>query len=83
MAKATQRYTVLIYPDDGAYSVRVPALPGCVTWGATADEALAMAHDAIAVYVATLQDRGDDVPTEDGPLMVATLDVPIESPVAT
>ncbi len=30
-AVITWRYTVLIYPNDGAYSVVVPALPGCVT----------------------------------------------------
>ena len=32
------RYTVLICPDEDAYSVVVPALPGCVTWGVTLDE---------------------------------------------
>ena len=27
------RYTIVIYPDGDAYSVLVPALPGCVTFG--------------------------------------------------
>jgi antitoxin HicB len=61
----TTRYTVLIYPDDGAYSVTVPALPGCVTWGATLDEAVASAHEAIEGHIAALRDTGQDVPEED------------------
>ena len=66
----TSRYTVLIYPDDGAYSVVVPALPGCVTWGQTVDEALAMARDAIEGHVAALRDTGQEVPEEATPMVV-------------
>jgi predicted RNase H-like HicB family nuclease len=80
MTERTLRYTVLIYSDDGAYSVRVPSLPGCVTFGRTVDEALAMARDAIAVYVATLRDRGDEVPEEDGVPLVTILEVPTDEP---
>jgi antitoxin HicB len=64
------RYTVLIYPDEGAYSVTVPALPGCVTWGATLDEAVASARDAIEGHVAALRDTGQDVPEEVTPVVV-------------
>ena len=48
------RYTVVLTPepDGSAYNVTVPALPGCFTWGVTVEEALAMAKDAIAVYLA-------------------------------
>ena len=69
------RYTVLIYPDEGAYSVVVPALPGCVTWGNTLDEAVASAREAIEGHVAALRDTGQDIPEEDAPPLVTTLEV--------
>ena len=36
------RYTVVLEPDEGGegYTVRVPALPGCVTEGSTRQEAI-------------------------------------------
>jgi antitoxin HicB len=69
------RYTVLIYPEEGAYSVVVPALPGCVTWGNTLDEAVASAREAIEGHVAALRDTGQDVPEEPVLPLVATLEV--------
>lgn len=45
-------YTVLIEQDeDGVYIASVPALRGCHTAGDTEDEALAMARDAIQLYL--------------------------------
>ena len=48
-----RRYTVVLTrePDGSAYNVTVPALPGCFTWGATVEEALTMAREAIALYL--------------------------------
>jgi len=75
----TSRYTVLIYPDDGAYSVTVPALPGCVTWGATLDEAVSSAREAIEGHVAALRETGQEVPEELTPFVV-TVDLAAEAP---
>jgi predicted RNase H-like HicB family nuclease len=49
-----KRFTVVLTPEpgDSAYNVSVPALPGCFTWGATVEEALEQARDAIAVFLA-------------------------------
>jgi predicted RNase H-like HicB family nuclease len=74
------RYTVLIHPDDGAYSVVVPALPGCVTWGNTLDEAVASAREAIEGHVAALRDTGQDVPEEHDTPLVATIEVAAPAP---
>ena len=71
----TSRYTVLIYPDEGAYSVTVPALPGCVTWGATLDEAVTSARDAIEGHVAALRETGQEVPEEEASPIVLTVDL--------
>ncbi len=47
------RYLVVAIPDpeDRGYTVTVPALPGCITEGATLDEAFANVRDAIAEYL--------------------------------
>jgi antitoxin HicB len=61
-----RRYTIILHPDpeEGGYTVTVPALPGCVTEGDTLEEAIAMAKDAIALYVSDLQAHGEPVPEE-------------------
>jgi len=50
--------------EDGGYTVTVPALPGCITEGATWDEAIANAQEAIAGFVQTLRDLGKPIPVE-------------------
>ena len=67
-----RRYTVVLTPepDGSAFNVTVPALPGCFTWGATVEEALAMARDAIATYL----EGEEDIPA-DGDAIVATVEV--------
>jgi antitoxin HicB len=77
---AALRYTVLIYPEEGAYSVVVPALTGCVTWGNTLDEAVASAREAIEGYMAALRDTGQEVPEEQEIPLVTTLEVDAPSP---
>ena len=61
------RYTVVLeQEDDGGYSVSVPALPGCHSQGDTRDEALANIREAIGLYVESLRDAGEAIPTEAG-----------------
>lgn len=59
-------YTVILHPEPeaGGYSVTVPALPGCVTQGETIEEAIAMARDAISLYIQSLADDGEPIPEE-------------------
>jgi predicted RNase H-like HicB family nuclease len=45
-----ERYTIIIEPDEEEphrYNVRVPALPGCFTYGESIEDALANAVEAI------------------------------------
>ena len=57
------KYRVLIERDaDDIFVVEVPSLPGCVTQGATRDEALSNVREAIAVYVESLEARGEPIP---------------------
>lgn len=41
----------------------MPDLPGCVTWGATREQALAHAHEAILSYLDALTKLGERVPS--------------------
>jgi len=71
------RFTVLLEHDaDGpGYVVSVPALPGCLTQGATVPEAIERAREAIAGHVAALQDVGEDVPTDDIPALMTVVEI--------
>lgn len=50
---------------EGGYTVTVPSLPGCVTYGETIDEAVKMAKEAIELYLETMTAHGEDIPVED------------------
>lgn len=60
------KYTIILEPDieEGGYTVTVPSLPGCVTQGETIEEAIAMARDAIRLFIETLVESGEPVPEE-------------------
>jgi antitoxin HicB len=72
-----RRYTIILYPDaeEGGYTVTVPALPGCITQGETIEEAIAMAKDAIQLYIETLLDDGLPVPEEQEHLQAIVIGV--------
>ncbi len=36
---------------EGGYTVTVPTLPGCLTFGETIEEAITMAREAIELYL--------------------------------
>ena len=63
---------------EGRYTVAVPTLTcACVTFGETVDEAIAMAQEAVEVYIESLQERREEVPTEEGHLECRlTIEVP-------
>jgi predicted RNase H-like HicB family nuclease len=70
------RYSVVLLPEeDGRYTVTVPVLPGCVTYGSTVAQALERARDAIQQYVASLEAHGEPVPVEPAPAQLALVDV--------
>ncbi len=51
-------YRVLLNEGpEGGFTVSVPSLPGCITFGDTLDEALAMAKEAIEGYIEILKER--------------------------
>jgi antitoxin HicB len=62
-------YRVLLNREpEGGYTVNVPTLPGCITYGETIDEAISMAKEAIELYVESLVAKGEVVPDETNTL---------------
>ena len=72
-----RHYTVIVEydPEVGAYSVVVPALPGCTSQGRTLEDALMNAREAISGHIAALREMGEPVPEEDYPPQAIRIDV--------
>ncbi|MFQ5698946.1 MAG: type II toxin-antitoxin system HicB family antitoxin [Myxococcota bacterium] len=57
------KFRVLIEQDeDGVFVAQVPSLPGCVTQGATPQDAVSNAQEAIAAYLESLSERDEAIP---------------------
>jgi predicted RNase H-like HicB family nuclease len=58
-------YRILLRKEpEGGFTVTVPSLPGCVTYGDTMDEAIKMAKEAIELYIESLEAHQEPVPTD-------------------
>jgi antitoxin HicB len=59
-------YRILLKKEpEGGYTVFVPSLPGCITYGETIDESIINAKEAIELYIESLKSHGEDIPTEE------------------
>ncbi len=62
-------YRVLLRKEpEGGYTVIVPSLPGCVTYGDSIEEAIKMAREAIELYIESPRAHGEGIPTEQDTL---------------
>ncbi len=67
-------YRILLKPEPaGGYTVIVPALPGCITYGETIDEARTMATEAIELYIEELQARNEEISDDNDTLEYSIL----------
>ncbi len=69
VAREVERYMALPYrielipdPEDGGYAVAIPNLPGCLSQGDTADEAIEMIRDAQRLWIEAAIEDGRPVP---------------------
>jgi len=64
----TRTFAVVLQPEEeGGFTVRVPAFPEIVTYGADELEALAMAEDAIRLVIDDCTARGEPIPAAQPP----------------
>ncbi len=62
-------YRILLRKEpEGGYTVSVPSLPGCVTYGESIEEATEMAKEAIELYLESLKAHNEEIPTDEGVL---------------
>lgn len=66
MSKIERHYTIVLdpNPDEGMYTVTVPALPGCLTQGKSLEECVERAKEAIAGWIASAEAHGETIPEE-------------------
>ncbi len=62
------RYEIIIYwsNEDEVFIAEVPELPGCMAHGATSQDALAQAQEAIQLWIDTAREFGDAIPEPKG-----------------
>ncbi len=54
---------------DGGYTVTVPAISGCITYGATFEEATQNIREAILLCLEDILDRGEAIPNDANPII--------------
>ena len=55
-------FKILLHKEpDGTYTVNVPALPGCITYGENVDHAIIMAKEAIELYISEIKEKGQEI----------------------
>ncbi len=60
-----QTFRIVLHPEpEGGYTVTVPSLSGCITWGKDVEEARAMAKEAIELYIEALHAAGEPIPDD-------------------
>lgn len=68
-------YTAVFQKEpEGGYTVVIPALKGCVTYGETIEEAVVAAREAIESYLGSLAKDGEKAPSDIS--FVSTIDIP-------
>ncbi len=69
------RYQICLRAEpEGGFTVIVPSLPGCITWGRNLNHARKMAKDAIGLYLSSLKKHGDSIP-DDSELFTTAVDI--------
>jgi antitoxin HicB len=75
MKTSRRQIHIIFRPEpEGGYTASVPAMPGCVTYGRSLEEAKELVKDAINGYIQSLRKHGEPIPSDDESL-VTTLDL--------
>jgi predicted RNase H-like HicB family nuclease len=63
MEQVHHNYRVHFEPEpEGGFTVTVPSLPGCVTWGRDYNEAVEKARECIEGFLEALAKAGEPIP---------------------
>jgi antitoxin HicB len=65
----SRTYRIILNEEpEGGFTVTVPSLPGCVTYGKNLKEAKEMAMEAIEGYIELLVEQGEPIPDDTNKL---------------
>ncbi|PJC30261.1 antitoxin HicB [Candidatus Roizmanbacteria bacterium CG_4_9_14_0_2_um_filter_39_13] len=65
MKKRVFKYTAVFQKEpEGGYTVYIPILPGCVSYGKDLDEAQKMIQEALELYLESMADHKEEIPSE-------------------
>ena len=63
-----------LHPEpEGGYTITVPSLPGCISYGETFEKAMEMIKDAMEGWLAVAREEGIPIPDQFETIEVATL----------
>ena len=55
-------FQIVLRPEPGGgFTVTVPSLPGCITFGETLEEAKMMAQEAIELYLEVMKEKNEEI----------------------
>ncbi len=58
---------------EGGYTVSVPSLPGCISYGETFEKAIEMIKDAMEGWLAVAREKGVPIPEQFESIKVAAI----------
>ena len=58
---------------EGGYTITVPSLPGCISYGETFEKAMEMIKDAIEGWLAVARERKVPIPEQFESIELATI----------
>ncbi len=58
---------------EGGYTISVPSLPGCVSYGQTFEEAIEIIKDAMAGWLAIAEQEGVPIPDQFKEIKIAAI----------
>jgi predicted RNase H-like HicB family nuclease len=83
MKKKRKEYSYqinLIPNEEGGFTVLVPLLPGCISYGRAIEEATGSVREAIQLHLENLAAHGEPVPLENEFVHVLTTTVHVSPP---
>jgi len=72
-------YPAIIHNEDGSYWIEFPDLEGCNTMGDTLEDTMANAQEALGLYLASLEEVGQDLPHPSSMTDIDPNDLPAAS----
>lgn len=58
---------------EGGYTISVPSLPGCISFGSTFEEAIEMIKDAMTGWLAVAREEGVPIPEQFEAIQLARI----------